>query len=277
MSDMQLAEMLRAAMKRIDALERLEMGDVMHRAVNAALTMPGVVGVWLGNLDRDVAGSNPGVVDVTGTQIGMVKVNSAAIGIDSNRPYLHYMEFPGTNEAFSIGSTSNNRITGTEGIMASGLAGLSFAAWAQFDNAASAVEPYISLWYESADLRGYRIHRNASGYIQFDVSSAGTAATVKSATHTTPTGSAEWVFTAGRFTPSTEMAVWRNLEKVTNTSSIPASIFQSSGDFRFGVQSQPGISIDGRVGFPLWLSIAAVPDSEIERFYYATAPIFLGA
>lgn len=269
--------------RRVGALERLVNRLTVSRpapvaagaASSVALSMPGVIGVWLGAVDRDGGAAVNAIVDATGTQSPMVKVNNAFVGIDSTRPYLHYMDFGGNNDEFSVGSSSNNRITGAETIMLS--PGLSWAAWVRFDNTASAVEPYISIWRESTNARGYRMYRDASGYITFAVSSDGTAVTT--AAHTTVTGANEWVFTAGRFTPSTELAVWRNLEKVTNTSSIPASLYASmAGDFRFGNQDNPSpLCINGKMGFPLWLSIAAVPDSEIERFYTATAPMFLGA
>lgn len=243
-------------------------GDVMSMCA----MIPGLKGMWTGAINIT---PTLGLSDMSGDgQLSLGAVNSAEVGFDPVHPLTPYLSLPNGNHCFSRGGSLDTRLSGTETVMMAAYRGVTMAAWVRFDEAAGTVNPYISHWKESTNDRGYVIRRNASGYIEFAISSDGTNAGVFSVAGTTAPAVDTWTFTAGRFTPSTELAVWTNGAKAVNTTSIPAAIYQAVCDFRLGVQADPAIGLVGRMGTPVWLAAAAVPDIVIETFYQMSAPLY---
>jgi hypothetical protein len=103
------------------------------------------------------------------------------------------------------------------------------------------------------------------------ISADGSASVTVINTATVATG--VWNFVVTRFTPSTELALFVNAGKATNTSSIPATLFNSSSDFRIGAQGNLAEPLDGRAAL-CFVCAAALPDALITDLYLSTAPFF---
>lgn len=102
------------------------------------------------------------------------------------------------------------------------------------------------------------------------VSTDGTATALE--TTTGDYAAATWQLVAMRFTPSTEIAVFKNLVKETNTVGIPATIFNGNGSFYIG-RNSGGSYLPGRVALP-FLCAGLVPDSLLARFYEVSRGFF---
>jgi len=145
-----------------------------------------------------------------------------------------------------------------------------------FDNTASAVETMIGKWTEGGNERGDVIRRDASGNIEALVSSNGTAET--SVTSTSTVASGTWVFVALRYDPSTALDIFIGqdgadngvLEKVTNTTSIPAALNDSAADFAIGARDTSGTAADfmtGRAGGLVFRCNAVFTENQINMLY----------
>ena len=107
--------------------------------------------------------------------------------------------------------------------------------------------------------------------IRAAVSSNGTAETTVDSTITLALDA--WYFLAMRFTPSTELALWVNDNKTTETSSIPASIDSNSSDFEIASKDGGSLLMTGRYSLGA-LCCAALPDRAIARLYNRGLPLF---
>jgi hypothetical protein len=90
--------------------------------------------------------------------------------------------------------------------------------------------------------------------------------------HTTTVAVNSWHFVAGRFTPSTEIAVFDNGVKVVNTTSIPASINRPDKDFVIG-----GYDVKNYLSGYITLAFVcadALPDAILARIFKVTRHFF---
>jgi hypothetical protein len=55
-----------------------------------------------------------------------------------------------------------------------------------------------------------------------------------------------WYLVVGRYTPSSELAIFLNNVKVTNTTSIPASLFDAAAEFSLGSNASGGEKLTGK-------------------------------
>jgi hypothetical protein len=109
-----------------------------------------------------------------------------------------------------------------------------------------------SKWNSTSNNRGWRVFLDTTGVIGFQVSSDGTAVT--SLLHTTPLAISTWYYVDAMYQVSTRLAVRVNADAEENTTSIPASINNSTADFLLGaVSSGAGVAnaLDGRMSLPL--------------------------
>lgn len=134
-------------------------------------------------------------------------------------------------------------------------AGLTLGCWVWVD--AAGADGVIGKWNTVGNQRSYLLRLTATPTFEFVVSSNGTAETsVASAAVTT----GRWYFVAGRYRPSTEIALFVNRTKTVNTTSIPAAIFDSTAAFEIGAHSGANNFLDGRVSLP-WLCGDSLYDS----------------
>lgn len=124
----------------------------------------------------------------------------------------------------------------------------------------------------------YQVGTTSGNRFQMIVSSNGTALTsVTATTNYTPN---TWYFLAGRYTPSTELALhWyaanssSDGEKAINTTSIPASLHNGTAEFRIGA-NMTGSYLNGRASLVALLSYP-LSDAHILELYEGTRALFM--
>lgn len=133
-------------------------------------------------------------------------------------------------------------------------ADLTLLALCRFSETTGAVECVEAKWGIAGN-KSYQLVRNTSGYGVFSVSSNGTAVTSVTGTYVIPND--QWVLMVGIYTPSTSMDLFTipfltngvNVDtyKYTNTTSIPAAIFNSTAPFTIGSNGIGGEQLKGDV------------------------------
>jgi len=144
---------------------------------------------------------------------------------------------------------------------------LTMGGWFLFN--AIGVDAGLISKFGAAGQRSYMLEQRSSDTVQLRISVDGTALVdVTSGTITT----AQWYFIAGRFTPSTEQVIWLNEEKTINTTSIPASIFNSTTAFQIGAFNS-GSLVNGRASL-CFLSANALSDGIVSSLFQQTRGVF---
>src|SRR5690606_20574011 len=166
---------------------------------------------------------------------------------DGSTAYLRALDAPG------------NSFEGTESLISAGIRGLTVGGWFRFDQLAR-VEGLITKYVTTTNNRTFRISKHTSDNIQFAVSSDGTSATqvvVTSAVGAVTTN--QWYFIVGRFDPNTSIDLWINETKYTNTTGVPASVFNSTSDLCIGAYSGGTNLLDGRASL-CFITMSALTD-----------------
>ncbi len=185
------------------------------------INLPGLRGYWpmstvdfLGNAKDHSAGSSD-----------LSRSGSPTFGYDGD-PFVQC----GVASDFLQGSTSAQDVTGVEAWMAPSIRGLTVGCWVKVDATPANVGGMVSI-YGAASQRSFALFWNSSNEALFGVSGAGTVV-VNVASPASAVG--VWAFVVGRFTPSTEVAVFVNDVKTVVTASVPASAFNSTQAFEVG-------------------------------------------
>ena len=241
---------------------RNEPNFALANAHSTYKALPGLVGLWMCNSPRSSGAMN----DDTNNDVHMTNNNSALFSNDELAPCI---VLNGSNQYFNFADAAIVDITGTEAYIDNN--GLSLGAWVNFDNAASATEHVIAKQSLAAGNISYALIRLATGEIRMSVSVDGTAVTTIASASTV--GASSWTFVAGRFDPSTELAVWVNSEKTTNTTSIPASIFNGTADLEIGSRGGGNGLLDGKIAL-VFLCASALSDAYITNLYQQSRGLF---
>jgi hypothetical protein len=144
---------------------------------------------------------------------------------------------------------------------------LTVGGWWWFDDT-DATYVFMSQW-GSAGQRGWEVYAATDDALHAamtnDGTNTGAATSIASAVTT-----GQWLFVVMRFTASAELALFvgdgEDLSKGTDTSSVPASIHNSTSQYRYMRSGDGSFSFDGRMGIQ-FLSAAAVDDTTIEGLY----------
>ncbi len=226
--------------------------------------LPALRGFWPGSSQYESAAGVHQLVDMSGCGQHLTDNNDPKHHIGSTIR-VPYVDFNGTNEWYSSVDSAHWDIDGTEGATHSTIRGLTIGAWVRFSNAASSSE-YILSKRLSASQRAYWIYRTAAGDISFGLSSDGLAGGVVSQASAATVGASSWSFVVGRFDPSTAVDVFLNGVLATNSTAIPASIFNSTADlYMAGID--PGSDLmDGNISMA-FICAAYIPDYVLIRLY----------
>lgn len=226
-------------------------------AIHAMMSLPGLRAFWpLNEFDDD--GS---AYDLSGHNKTLIR-SGTVLTYKVNQKGAVYAEFD-SGESLGVLDSSHFDINGTESYVASGKKGLTFGGWFRFASFSGSAKSYSK---GSGANRSYEIGSVSAGSAQFEcaVSNDGTA--VKQAQMTGTLALDQWYFLVGRFTPSTEVAFFVSKTKFTNTTSIPASLFNTTVNIRIGeANQQPAYC---------FLCAMALSDAELDDLYDATAPLF---
>lgn len=158
---------------------------------------------------------------------------------------------------------------------------LTVLAICRFTNTASTTENVIAKRAAAGQL-SYYLRRTTTGQAEFVVSSNGTLQTLVTGTYAIPAN--QWVLMVGRYTPSTSLDVWgipfvvngEDIDidnyKTTNTTSIPAAIFNSTALFIIGATAVPNQQLTGNVMYAGLYGLSLV-DRIIFSVYELAKPV----
>lgn len=140
---------------------------------------------------------------------------------------IHYIDFDGTGDYLNRADEAGLDTLGTDTFVAAARRGMTVGGWFKFDVAEPAAgEHMMSKRAMAGDISWYMAH-NVDGTVNFVVSGDCTALIHATSTGTTGT---DWCFVAGRYDPSTEVAVFRNSEIVTTVAGVPAALCNNTTD-----------------------------------------------
>lgn len=177
-----------------------------------------------------------------------------------------YIDLDGTGDYLSRADEAGLDILGTESYVATAVRGLTLGGWFYFDRLAA--DEHLLGKLGASGQFSYRIVKLVSGnVVRLAISGNGTA---QSTVDTAAVSTAAWYFIVGKYTPSTEIAIYLNGTETTATASIPASIFNSTAEFRIG-QDNGGFShlLDGRAS-NCFLCAMLLSDTAIDNIYQNT-------
>lgn len=238
--------------------ERLAWGT----AVSSMMALPGLRGFW----PMSAVDSSGNVQDVSGHARELTLNGDPTYNVDGLAPYI---DLDGTGDYLSLADQADLDITGTESYVASGIRGLTLGGWFYFDRLGQG-EGLIGKYSLSGDQRAFTLYKNSSDNLAILISSDGASTTSVTQTVTVETG--RWYFTVGRYTPSSEVKLWVDDDTASKTSSIPASIFNSTSDFTVGALGGSTL-LDGRIALP-FLCAAALSDDIITNLFESTRHLF---
>lgn len=177
--------------------------------------LPGLRGLWYPG-SQDQAGA---LYDQSGQ--GRTLTYAGNPTLNTYASLIPYEDYDGTGDAHFRADEAGLDIIGNETTMAASIRGLTLGGWWWFNNN-TGVQTCLSKVLPG-DIAYYI--RNNAGTIQFSISNTGVALLTASLAGTV---AGQWYFLAGRFTPSTEVKLWVNDTKVSNVTSIPATLKNSA-------------------------------------------------
>lgn len=210
-------------------------------AISMYLGLPQLRGFWPMSSVNEVGN----VYDLSGQGRTVGPTGTVTQGVDGLVPYT---QFDGTTGQLTRSDEAATSITGA----------LTLGCWVYFDSVPVG-SGLIGKWTP------YAIYSSGASF-RFAVFSGSIIAAERASFAT-----GQWLFAAGRYTPSTELKLWYNNETYTNTTSIPASIADTAVPFGMG---RIGIGyFPGRITLA-FLCAAALSDETISTLYDFTRPLF---
>lgn len=223
------------------------------------VNLPGLAGYYPMGI-RNQSGQ---VIEHSGTGANLLQLGTCPVGYDGNS-FCHLGD--GINYLYDV--SSSYQITGTEAWIASSLRGLTIGGWFMVE---SWTENFVGLISKHADPpeRGYVLGIGTDFKPFFGASGTGGDLPLAYASVVT---SGQWVFVVGRFIPSTEVAVFLDGDKSTNTTAIPSSINTSTQDFEVGRYNDNDDYVLHGKARDVFVCASALSDALIEEIRSASAP-----
>lgn len=255
--------------RRIRNLESLGDGVFIGNVLASYMALPGLVGFWpMSSVQR----STGNAYDLSGQGRTLTRNGNPAYTFFNG--LVPYIDLDGTGDFLSRADETDLDILGDGegGVFTNpGAAGLTMGGWYWIDTT-GADRIFASKFNVTGNQRSYIIYRDEVATVyRFIVSSDGTATTSVDSSVATATGT--WIFAVGRFTPSTEIAVFINSTKDINTTSIPASIFASTAGFLIGAASAGAVLLDGRAAL-VFLCANSLGDDLISSLFSTSRILF---
>jgi len=242
-----------AAEKQIRDMNVRESGYTMGDAIGCVLGFPELRGFW----PTSSVNESGNVMDLSGHGRTLTNNNAAPRAV--YRDLIPYISFNGTTQYLSRANETGLQITGA----------LTIGCWCYYNSVAAGA--MISKYNTASNQRGFSLGTITGGYPQLTISSNGTATAVVNS-GSDAISATTWLFCAGRFTPSSELALFFNGKKYTNTTSIPAAIYNSSAGLLIGgANAAASLAGRGALGF---VCAAALPDALINHYFNITRTLF---
>lgn len=249
---------------RADLQARAEPQFALKSMVSQFLAVPGLRGLWtLSNPDN-----SGNCNDLSGNAHDFIYNGDPVYDYDNLIPCI---KMDGVGDYLSVADNADHDITGTETIVND--LGLTIGGWYNIRAASGSEQALLGKYNTNAvNQRSYLIYKLNTNVFRFRVSSNGTLTTDIDSTATyTRNG---WHFVAGRFTPLQELALFLDGTWYTNTTSIPASVFNSTASLVLGAYDE-GITSNAAAWFSMqFLSCMAVGSAIIEQLWEQTRVAF---
>jgi len=220
--------------------------------------LPGLVGYW--PMGMRAAGS---VTDHTGNGFTLTQTGINPVGYDGNS-FSHLGN--GTN--YVSNSSAQLGLSGLETWISSSIRGLTIGGWFMLD----AFNPNSGGLISKDALapnRGYYLAASSVGAVTMSVSVNGSAQSFVTSPVVTIS---QWHFLVGRFTPGTEVAVFTDGDKTTNSTAIAASCNASTGGFNIGRFNSNDTLIQHCKSRDVFVCASALSDALIEEIRNTSAP-----
>lgn len=241
---------------RADFQNRLEPNFAAANAVATLALLPGVRAVWpMG--PRATAGP----ADVSGNAKTLTVTNGAQFFLYNGlTPYFRLPGLAYLNRADEADLDLSAAFT--------------IGGWVWFDND-SANMTFMSKWVTAANL-SYRIYRDsANDRMTAEITSSGAAATtvsVSSAAGSAPVRT--WLFVVARFSGGASLDIFVGRVKVSNTTSIPVSVFSGTANFAIGADGAGAAQVMNGAVSNCFISGAALSDAIITNIYEQTRILY---
>jgi len=229
--------------------------------------LPGLRGLWYpGSVDN--AGS---LYDISG-QGRTLSVGAGAPTVNMLNNNLAPYQFYGGGGVHTRPSEAGLQISGLETSIASSLRGLTMGGWFTVNNTGTRYG-LMQKYTTGTNQRSYALWVFETGTVpQFYVSSNGTAVTTIGSS-VAPLTAGAWYFIVGRYVPSTSVDIYVNGVKTTNTTTIPASIFNTSTSPFDIARFDAGSLLVGAMGLG-FLCAAALPDTLLTYLFARSRALF---
>ena len=232
-------------------------------AISAAMYLPALRGLW----PMSSWGTSL-VYDLSGNVLSLTNSGAQADASNGNIPCANFAS-AGSDRLYRSDEAALD-ILGTEAYVTSAYRGLTMGTWLRATTSPADMM-IMGKWAYSGNERSYNLRFNASSQPAAYISVDGTASTIEA--HSTAVVHSEWHFVCMRFDPSANLAIWLDDNKEENTTSIPASINNSTADFEIASFNNGESYFDGRISLA-FLCAAALSDAAVRRLYYRTRPAF---
>src|SRR3990172_4225733 len=244
--------------RRIRNIETMGNGVFLGNVLASYMALPGLVGFWpMSSIQR----STGNAYDLSGQ--GRTFTYNGNPAYTYFKGLVPYIDLDGTGDFLSRATETDLDIQGSESIYTTGAAGLIMGGWFSADSTAG-VAAFVGK-HDNATAAG-------SAYLLYIVSGAANFIVYNASSLYDVIGTAlstgTWYFTVGRFTPSTEVAIFVNSVKATNTTSIPASLNAVAAPFQIGARNS-GSLLDGRATL-VFLCANALGDDLISSLFQSS-------
>ncbi len=251
--------------RRIRNLEALGDGVFIGNVLASYMALPGLVGFWpMSSVQR----STGNAYDLSG--------QARTLSYAGNPAYTYYnglvpyIDLDGTGDYLGRNDETDLDILGTETIYTTGAAGLTQVGWFRPDTLAPGIALALMAKSDNNTQKSWDMFEATTGTITARISDDGTAITsVVSAVLT----NTDWVFVCMRYIPSDSLSIFVNNIAVTNTTSIPAAIFNSTSAFTIGAFSGGGNAFFGHATLCA-LCANALGDDLISSLYQSSRVLF---
>jgi hypothetical protein len=248
-----------------DKLDTYHAVDFFSGCLGSFLMLPALRGLW-------TMGAN----DDTGAAIDF-SVNSHGLAYQGNPMYNYtgaqpYIDFDGVGDY--LYTVKMDTIVGTEAYMAAAVRGLTLGGWFWRDvhQTVGDLDGMMGKTVYAGNQCAYLLGGSSVPSFNFYISSDGTTGAFKYASSAAVSFGA-WYFVVGRFVPSTSIDIYVNNVKVSNTTTIPASIYANTANFEVGSYNAGANRMNGRASL-CFVCAAALSDAIIAGLYNRSKALF---
>jgi hypothetical protein len=248
---------------------KIDRNDLVMRyglALSTFQLIPGLVGLWPFS-SLTYPGAAVVSLDHSHNILHLTQGGNAFINLRNQ--IVPVMECTGaTTDLFYSADDDKLDIVGNETVFDSSMNGLTVGGWFKSDESRNSPLVFKTGTANHVSNFPYGLLQATGSLASFQVrNSAGT--TNYSASVDLVIGA--WNFVVGRYTPGSEVKVWVDDTYEVNTTSIPATLFTSNGEFRVGGQTTQ--NFDGQSAF-VFLAATAISDTLRSILYQQTYVLF---